>query len=81
MSAEAKKWLVDKTCNDRNYGARPLRRALQRHVEAQLADAMIVGELKNAVIVEVFLNGDKLDFRVALEKQTEQTIEEILKFQ
>ncbi len=81
LSAEAKKWLVDKTCNDRNYGARPLRRALQRHVEDQLADAMIVGELKNAVIVEVFLNGDKLDFRVALEKQTEQTIEEILKFQ
>ena len=81
LTDDAKKWLVDKTCNDRSYGARPLRRALQRHVEDQLADAMIIGELKNAVIVEVFLNQEKLDFRVALEKQTEPTIEEILEFQ
>ncbi|HWF66867.1 MAG TPA: AAA family ATPase, partial [Acidobacteriaceae bacterium] len=30
---DAKKWILDRTMADRSYGARPLRRALQRYVE------------------------------------------------
>jgi ATP-dependent Clp protease ATP-binding subunit ClpC len=26
-------WIIDVTCKDRSYGARPLRRAIQRYVE------------------------------------------------
>jgi len=33
VTEEAKKWILDKTLVDRSYGARPLRRALQRYVE------------------------------------------------
>jgi len=31
-----KKWILDKTLGDRSYGARPLRRALQRYIEDPL---------------------------------------------
>src|SRR5690606_20120970 len=30
LTDKAKLWLIEKTCSDRNYAARPLRRALQR---------------------------------------------------
>ncbi len=30
MTPEARQWILEKTCGDRSYGARPLRRALQR---------------------------------------------------
>ena len=36
VTEEAKKWILDKTLGDRSYGARPLRRALQRYVEDPL---------------------------------------------
>jgi ATP-dependent Clp protease ATP-binding subunit ClpC len=26
-------WIIDITCKDRSYGARPLRRAIQRYIE------------------------------------------------
>jgi len=37
LTDEAKQWIVDKTCADRSYGARPLRRALQKYVEDPLS--------------------------------------------
>ena len=37
VTEEAKKWILDKTLVDRSYGARPLRRALQRYVEDPLS--------------------------------------------
>src|ERR1700685_4089240 len=33
---DAKRWILDKTLVDRSYGARPLRRALQRYIEDPL---------------------------------------------
>ncbi len=36
-------WLVRTTCTDRSYGARPLRRAIQRHIEDPLSEALIRG--------------------------------------
>ena len=33
LRPEVRKWIVNKTCHDRSYGARPLRRAIQRYVE------------------------------------------------
>src|SRR5207248_9737486 len=41
VTEEAKKWILDKTLTDRSYGARPLRRALQKNMEAQLSEALI----------------------------------------
>jgi len=41
LSPEARQWILEKTCADRNYGARPLRRALQKYVEDPLSEALI----------------------------------------
>ena len=63
LSEEAKRWIVEKTCADRSYGARPLRRALQKYVEDPLSEALIQGQLTGSSLIEVFLSGDELDFR------------------
>jgi ATP-dependent Clp protease ATP-binding subunit ClpC len=63
LTDEAKKWIVDKTCADRSYGARPLRRALQKYVEDPLSEALIQGHLGDASLIEVFLDGDDLNYR------------------
>src|SRR6266850_1423924 len=63
LSDEAKRWIVEKTCADRSYGARPLRRALQKHVEDPLSEALIQGHLGNASLIEVFQDGDDLNYR------------------
>ncbi|HSS18526.1 MAG TPA: ATP-dependent Clp protease ATP-binding subunit [Pyrinomonadaceae bacterium] len=63
LTDEAKKWIVDKTCADRSYGARPLRRALQKYVEDPLSEALIQGHLGAAALIEVFLDGTDLNYR------------------
>jgi ATP-dependent Clp protease ATP-binding subunit ClpC len=60
---EAKQWILNKTCADRSYGARPLRRALQKHVEDPLSEALIQGQLGDASLVEMYVDGDELSFR------------------
>jgi ATP-dependent Clp protease ATP-binding subunit ClpC len=63
LSEEAKRWIVEKTCADRSYGARPLRRALQKHVEDPLSEALIQGNLAGASIIEVYVDGVELNYR------------------
>ncbi|HEX8286164.1 MAG TPA: ATP-dependent Clp protease ATP-binding subunit [Pyrinomonadaceae bacterium] len=65
LTDEAKRWIVDKTCADRSYGARPLRRALQKHVEDPLSEALIQGSLEGATLVEVYAEGGELTYRPA----------------
>ena len=63
LTDEAKSWIVEKTCADRSYGARPLRRALQKYVEDPLSEALIQGQLVGASLIEVFLDGVELNYR------------------
>ncbi len=63
LTEEAKQWLIKKTCADRSYGARPLKRALQKYVEDELSEALIQGDLSEENLVEVFCENDKLEFR------------------
>jgi ATP-dependent Clp protease ATP-binding subunit ClpC len=63
LTEDAKRWIVDRTCADRSYGARPLRRALQKYVEDPLSEALIQGHLGSAPLIEVFLDGDVLNHR------------------
>ncbi len=65
LTDEAKRWIVEKTCADRSYGARPLRRALQKYVEDPLSEALIQGSLEGATVVEVFPAGNELSWRPA----------------
>ncbi len=63
LTDEARRWLVNKTCADRSYGARPIRRALQKYVEDPLSESLIQGHLVSASLVEMFVEGDELNFR------------------
>src|ERR671919_793078 len=57
-------WIIDVTCKDRSYGARPLRRAIQRYVEDPLSEELIRGNLRDGE-VEVFLEGGSLSYRAS----------------
>src|SRR5207302_2009831 len=53
---DAARYIVEKTCADRSYGARPLRRALQKFVEDPLSEAIIQGTLPRPSELEVYLS-------------------------
>jgi len=61
---EVTDWIIDSTCKDRSYGARPLRRAIQRYVEDPLSEELIRGNLQDGD-VEIFLEGGQLSYRLA----------------
>jgi ATP-dependent Clp protease ATP-binding subunit ClpC len=67
MSPEARAWVLQKTCTDRTYGARPLRRALQKYVEDPLSDGLIAGKVQPPATLEVIVEQDRLGFRPVLE--------------
>src|SRR5436190_5414064 len=50
---------------DPTYGARPMRRAVERYLEDPLAEELLRGLVKAGDIVEVTVAGDKLAFHVA----------------
>jgi ATP-dependent Clp protease ATP-binding subunit ClpC len=64
LRAEVIDWIIDLTCKDRSYGARPLRRAIQRYVEDPLSEELIRGHLRGGEI-EVYLEGGQLAYRAA----------------
>ncbi len=73
VTDEAKKWILDKTLVDRTYGARPLRRALQRYVEDPLSEALIAGHItQKPAFLEVYLGTDQLFYRPISQEGEEQ---------
>ncbi len=64
VTDEAKKWILEQTLSDRNYGARPLRRALQRYIEDPLSEALIQGTITSRpAFIEVYLENNRLFYR------------------
>src|SRR6266851_2057376 len=63
LTDEAKQWIVEKTCADRSYGARPLRRALQKYVEDPLSEALIQGGIQRPATLQIYVAGEGLSFR------------------
>jgi ATP-dependent Clp protease ATP-binding subunit ClpC len=64
VNDDAKKWILDKTLVDRSYGARPLRRALQRYIEDPLSEALIAGQIQDRpAFLEVYLDANQLFYR------------------
>ncbi len=64
LAPEVIDWIIDVTCKDRSYGARPLRRAIQRYVEDPLSEELIRGHLHDGEI-DVYLEGGQLAYRQA----------------
>ncbi|MEO7190656.1 MAG: ATP-dependent Clp protease ATP-binding subunit [Vicinamibacterales bacterium] len=61
---EAIDWIIEATCRDRSYGARPLRRAIQRYIEDPLSEELIRGELRGGT-VEIYLDHGTLAWRAS----------------
>ncbi|PYR13339.1 MAG: ATP-dependent Clp protease ATP-binding subunit ClpC [Acidobacteria bacterium] len=64
LTSEVVDWIIEVTCKDRSYGARPLRRAIQRYVEDPLSEELIRGHLHGGEI-EVYLDAGQLAYRPA----------------
>ena len=63
VSDSAKHYILSKG-TDLKYGARPLRRSIQRFIEDEIADMLLKGEVSNGQCVSVNLEDDKLKFIV-----------------
>lgn len=74
LTTDVKLWLIEKTCGDRNYGARPLRRALQKYVEDELSEALIQGEISKESLIEIYIEDGKLKYRPFAIADTEESI-------
>jgi ATP-dependent Clp protease ATP-binding subunit ClpC len=62
-------WIIEATCRDRSYGARPLRRALQRYIEDPLSEELIRGQLRTGLI-EIYLEHGTLAWRSSGQEDT-----------
>ena len=64
VTPEVIDWVIEITCQDRSYGARPLRRAIQRHIEDPLSEELIRGQLRTGSI-EIYMDHGTLAWREA----------------
>jgi ATP-dependent Clp protease ATP-binding subunit ClpC len=58
LTPAALDFLVEKGY-DQNFGARPLRRAIQRHIEDPLSEKILLGEIGRGDEIEVDVSEDK----------------------
>jgi ATP-dependent Clp protease ATP-binding subunit ClpC len=78
LSAEAREWLAN-VGFDPAFGARPLRRALQKHIESPLSIALLSGQFAtgDVVLVEVDPEKKTLEFRPAGEGIPAKEMQEV----
>ena len=69
LTDAAKEFLIKKACTNLDYGARPLRRALEQRIEDPLSEELLKGtfEGKDTIVIDVFKNDEdkvvRLDFK------------------
>jgi len=61
VSDEAKKYILEKGI-DIKYGARPLRRAIQRYIEDEISEMILRGEVEVNQTIEIHIEDEKLKF-------------------
>ncbi|MEM9081181.1 MAG: ATP-dependent Clp protease ATP-binding subunit, partial [Verrucomicrobiota bacterium] len=71
LSADARDFLIEKGY-DSDYGARPMRRAVERHLEDPLAEAILRGDVKNGDCVEVILEKDAKELSFKTKERNEE---------
>ena len=62
ISDDAKNYILEKGTNLK-FGARPLRRAIQRYVEDEISEMILKGEIKEGQTINVTLENDNLKFK------------------
>jgi ATP-dependent Clp protease ATP-binding subunit ClpC len=81
FSKQAKEFLVEKGY-DQQFGARPLRRALQRYVEEPLAEEILKGKFGEGTTIKIKFNKktEELTFtdvsKESADKESDETVEE-----
>ncbi|MGI6609587.1 MAG: ATP-dependent Clp protease ATP-binding subunit [Limnochordia bacterium] len=70
---EAAKTLLAEKGYNPEYGARPLRRAIQRLVEDPLSEEMLKGTFEDGDVIEADAEGDKIVFRKAVQVTAEDS--------
>lgn len=76
LTADASEWLAQEGF-DSAFGARPLRRALQKHVESPLSVQLLSGQFQDGdtVVVDVDKDGKGIVFQKAVPIAQEQFVE------
>jgi len=72
LSKAAKEYIADKGF-DKQYGARPLKRAIQKYVEDSLAEEIITSKLQEGDEIMMDLDKDKNELIVKIEKAEKPT--------
>jgi len=65
LGTEAKTFLIDKGFSE-TYGARPLRRAVEKYLQDSVAEEILAGRISASAAVNVRVEGDKLKFEQVL---------------
>ncbi len=63
ITDSAKNFILEKG-TDMKFGARPLRRAIQRYIDDELSEMILRGQLLDGKLVTIDLTNDKLNFEV-----------------
>lgn len=66
LSEDARNYLIEKTIADRSYGARPLKRAIQKFIEDELSEQLIQGEISEGSEVEVGVDDGRFTFKAVV---------------
>ena len=77
LTEPAQRWLAQQGF-DKDFGARPLKRAIQRYVESPLSVRLLRGEFKGGDRVRIDLADDQLDFILLESDPVPQPIEELV---
>lgn len=75
LSGEAKEFLITEGWSE-IYGARPLKRAIERYLENPMAEAILRGEFKDAAKVTVVQDGSTLSFEIERSSEPADTIDQ-----
>ena len=63
ISLDAKKYILQKG-TDLKFGARPLRRAIQRYIEDEISEKILKGDILNGQNIKVNLTNNELKFEI-----------------
>ncbi|MFC4818212.1 MULTISPECIES: ATP-dependent Clp protease ATP-binding subunit [unclassified Flavobacterium] len=72
LSDEAKAFIAEKGF-DKQFGARPLKRAIQKYVEDALAEEIITSKIHDGDIIEMDLDPDAQELKVKIKKAEKPT--------
>jgi ATP-dependent Clp protease ATP-binding subunit ClpB len=62
LDKDALEWLAEKGY-DPSYGARPLKRVIQKELQDPLSEKILLGEVRDGSVVKITNGSDRLNFR------------------